>query len=51
VSEKCGDANMKPTNKRDKGILSSRKLELYEKNSGVIAYWRKNPVIACEDLL
>lgn len=43
---------MKITNKkRDKSILSSRKLELYSKNAEIIAYYRRNPCIACEDLL
>ncbi|GCD10428.1 hypothetical protein [Clostridium tagluense] len=42
---------MKLMNKRDKNILSSRKLELYEKNADIIAFYRRNPCIACEDLL
>lgn len=37
--------------KRSKDILSTRKIELYNKNAEIIAYWRRNPVIACEDLL
>lgn len=36
---------------RDKNILSSRKIDLYEKNSKIIKFWRDNPVIACEHLL
>jgi len=42
---------MKSVNKRSKNTLSTRKIELYEKNSDIIAYWRRNPCIACEDLL
>ena len=38
------------TSKRSKDILSSRKIELYEKNANVIDFWRKNPCIAAEDL-
>lgn len=38
-------------NKRSKDILSSRKIELYEANSKIIKFWRRNPIIACEDLL
>lgn len=37
--------------KRSKEILSSRKIELYNKNAEIIAYWRRNPCIAAEDLL
>jgi hypothetical protein len=37
--------------KRSKDILSSRKIELYDKNADMIAYWRRNPCIAAEDLL
>ena len=32
-------------------VLSSRKIELYQKNSEIIKFWRRNPCIACEDLL
>jgi hypothetical protein len=42
---------MKSVNKRNKDILSSRKKELYAKNAEIIAYYRRNPCIACEDLL
>lgn len=42
---------MTKTRKRSKDILSSRKIELYEKNANVIDYWRRNPCIAAEDLL
>jgi hypothetical protein len=31
--------------------LSSRKIEVYNKNSKIIKYWRRNPIIACEQLL
>ena len=34
-----------------KVTLSTRKRLLYEKNAEIIAYYRRNPVIACEDLL
>lgn len=37
--------------KRNKNILSTRKIELYEANSKIIKFWRRNPIIACEDLL
>lgn len=37
--------------KRSKDTLSTRKIELYDKNAEILAYWRRNPVIACEDLL
>lgn len=42
---------MANTSKRSKDILSSRKIELYEKNANIIAFWRRNPCIAAEDLL
>ena len=42
---------MKSVNKRNKDILSSRKKEMYEKNAEIIAFYRRNPCIACEDLL
>lgn len=35
----------------NKDILSTRKLELYQKNAEIIAFYRRNPCIACEDLL
>jgi hypothetical protein len=37
--------------KRSKEFLSYRKIELYNKNADIIKYWRRNPVIACEDIL
>lgn len=37
--------------KRSKNTLSSRKIELYEKNAELIAFWRRNPCIAAEQLL
>jgi len=37
--------------KRDKNSLPRKKQEMYQKNSEIIAYWRRNPVIACEDIL
>ncbi|EQB4340343.1 hypothetical protein ACYJ2U_001763 [Clostridium botulinum] len=39
------------TKKRSKEMLSARKIELYDKNAEILAYWRRNPVIACEDIL
>ncbi|MFC0903855.1 hypothetical protein ACFHWD_04015 [Clostridium sp. MT-14] len=36
---------------RAKATLSSRKIKLYSANSKIIKYWRRNPCIACEDLL
>lgn len=42
---------MKLANKRSKDNLSSRKIEIYNKNADIIAYWRRNPCIAAEDLL
>ncbi|MGG1663081.1 terminase [Brevibacillus sp. NRS-1366] len=36
---------------RSKDILSQRKIDLYEKNSKIIKFWRRNPVIACEQIL
>lgn len=36
---------------RNKKVLSSRKIEMYSANSKIIKFWRRNPVIACEDLL
>lgn len=42
---------MKPANKRSKQVLSSRKIDIYNKNAELIAYWRRNPCIAAEDLL
>jgi len=32
-------------------LLSTRKQELYTKNTEIIQYWRRNPIIACRDLL
>lgn len=37
--------------KRSKDLLSHRKLELYEQNAEIIKFWRRNPVIACEQIL
>ena len=31
--------------------LSNRKIELYNKNAAIIKFLRRNPVIACEQLL
>lgn len=31
--------------------LSTRKRELYEKNAKIIKFFRRNPIIACEELL
>lgn len=39
------------TSKRSKNTLSSRKVEIYEKNAEIIAYWRRNPCIAAEQIL
>jgi len=36
--------------KRSKDILSTRKIELYDKNAEILEYWRKNPCIAAEAL-
>jgi len=32
-------------------LLSSRKQELYKQNAKIIKFYRRNPIIACEDLL
>lgn len=32
-------------------FLSRRKRELYEQNSKLLKYWRRNPIIACRDIL
>lgn len=37
--------------KRSKDILSTRKIEMYNINSKTIKFWRRNPIIACRDLL
>lgn len=37
--------------KRSKDILSHRKIELYNQNAEIIKFWRRNPVIACEQIL
>jgi len=34
-----------------KVILTAKKRELYQKNAEIIKFYRRNPVIACEDLL
>lgn len=39
------------TNRRNKRILSSIKRKAYECDSNTIAYYRRNPIIACRDLL
>lgn len=31
--------------------LSKRKIEIYEKNAEIVKFLRRNPVIACEQLL
>ena len=36
---------------RNKSILSTMKKEMYQNNSEIIKYYRRNPVIACEELL
>lgn len=36
---------------RSKDLLSSRQQEMYQRNAEIIAYWRRNPVIACRDIL
>lgn len=42
---------MKVTNvKRSKNVLSTRKFEVYKKNSEILAFWRRNPCIAAEML-
>lgn len=37
--------------KRSRDLLSHRKIELYENNANIIKFWRRNPVIACEQIL
>lgn len=37
--------------KRNRNILSTRKIDLYSQNAKIIKYYRRNPIIACEDLL
>jgi len=37
--------------KRNQGILSTRKIELYKANSKTIKFLRRNPIIACEVIL
>lgn len=32
------------TSKRSKNVLSSRKIDLYNKNAEIIKFWRRNPV-------
>lgn len=39
------------TTNRKNILLSSRKQELYQKNAEIIKFYRRNPIIACEDLL
>jgi hypothetical protein len=42
---------MSPTNKRSQNVLSSRKIDLYNKNAEILAFWRRNPCIAAEQIL
>lgn len=37
--------------KKNKDTLSFRRLQLYQKNAEVIKFLRRNPIIACEELL
>jgi hypothetical protein len=37
--------------KRSKDTLSLRKIDLYNRNAEIIKFWRRNPVIACEQIL
>lgn len=37
--------------KRSKDILSQRKIDSYTKNAEIIRFWRRNPVIAAEQIL
>lgn len=37
--------------KRSKDLLTSIKIEDYNIKSKMIKFWRKNPIIACEQLL
>lgn len=39
------------TTNRKNVLLSSRKQELYKSNAEIIKFYRRNPVISCEDLL
>jgi hypothetical protein len=41
---------MVATNRKDI-LLSSRKIELYKQNANIIKFYRRNPILACEDLL
>ena len=41
---------MVATNRKDI-LLSSRKIELYKQNAEIIKFYRRNPILACEDLL
>lgn len=36
--------------RRDKKLLTTRKIEMYDANAQIIKFWRRNPVIAAEDL-
>lgn len=36
---------------RSMSLLSQRKKDLYRKNAKIIKFWRRNPVIACEQIL
>lgn len=36
---------------KNKLRLSSRQTETYEKNAKIIKFLRRNPIIACEELL
>lgn len=42
---------MSLVSKRTKDVLTTVKRESYEKNAKLIKFWRRNPVLACEQLL
>jgi hypothetical protein len=35
---------------RNKKMLTTRKIEMYDANAKIIKFWRRNPIIAAEDL-
>ena len=35
---------------RNKKMLTTRKIEMYDANANIIKFWRRNPIIAAEDL-
>lgn len=37
--------------RRNQDTLTTRKIELYDKNASIIKFYRRNPVIACEEIL